>query len=227
MNNLRKWGKKLILEIAKLLFFRIKYNYQKYAHHITQHYYRWLLDNRLETRGNFYISSKANLNIEFKGARLIINNLLIKDFTQITLESDQAYMETGKDVVINRFCNFIVWNGRLLIGNNVLFNNYCSISCMELIEIGNDTWFGEGVRFYDHNHHYKMKGIPFTQQGITTGKIKIGNNCWIGCNTVILQNVTIGDNCVIGANNLIYKSVPDNSIVKAKAMELISPIEYD
>jgi acetyltransferase-like isoleucine patch superfamily enzyme len=59
---------------------------------------------------------------------------------------------------------------------------------------------------------------------MVTGAIKIGHNCWIGSNTVILQNVTIGDNCVIGANNLIYKSVPANTIIKARAMELAEPV---
>jgi acetyltransferase-like isoleucine patch superfamily enzyme len=89
---------------------------------------------------------------------------------------------------------------------------------MDEIKIGDNTWLGEGVRIYDHNHQYKDTLTPFTEQGMKTGKISVGDNCWIGSNTVVLQNVTIGDNCVIGANNLIYKSVPANTIVKANAM---------
>jgi len=128
-------------------------------------------------------------------------------------------------VILNRYCNFNIWDGELTIGNNVLFNNYCSVNCMVNITIGDNTWIGEGVRFYDHNHKFKESNIPFTEQGFSTGSIKIGNNCWIGSNSIILQNVTIGDNCVIGANNLIFKSIPANTIVKARAMEVVEEIK--
>jgi len=52
-----------------------------------------------------------------------------------------------------------------------------------------------------------------SNQGYTIGKIKIGNNCWIGSHVVILKDVTIGDNVVIGAGCIIHKSIPGNSVV--------------
>jgi len=218
----KSFAKRLFLAGAKL-FFRPYAAYQKHAHNLTLQYYRWELGSRLEIRGGFYISPKAKLDLS-EGSKLITNGMHIKDFSQISLAATSSYMICGNGVVINRFCNFLVWEGRLMIGSNVSFNNYCSVNCMEQVEIGDDTWFGEGVRIYDHNHNYKTPGVPFTKQGMTTGKVKIGDNCWIGSNTVILQNVTIGDNCVIGANNLIYKSVPPNTIVKASAMEMMTPV---
>ena len=42
--------------------------------------------------------------------------------------------------------------------------------------------------------------------------IKIGNNCWIGANVVILPDVTIGDNSVIGAGSIVTKDIPANVI---------------
>jgi teichuronic acid biosynthesis glycosyltransferase TuaG len=213
--------KKLFLGMIQLLFFRPYKIYLKHAHLLAIQFHRWKLGGRLETRGPFYLGAGATINMNAKQAKLITYGLRIDDFTRITLDRDRSYLLTGSEVMISRFCNMVIWEGSLLIGNNVSFNNYCSVSCMEHIEIGDDTWFGEGVRLYDHNHRYKTEGIPFTRQGMDTGKVKIGNNCWIGSNTIILQNVTIGHNCVIGANNLIYKSVPDNTIVKARAMELM------
>jgi len=52
----------------------------------------------------------------------------------------------------------------------------------------------------------------------------IGNNVTIFPGSIIIGDVTIGDNCIIGANNLIYKSVPANTIVKARSMEIMSPV---
>ena len=37
--------------------------------------------------------------------------------------------------------------------------------------------------------------------------VKIGNNCYIGSNSVIDSDITIEDNCIIGANAFINKSV--------------------
>jgi teichuronic acid biosynthesis glycosyltransferase TuaG len=220
-SSIKKWIKKLLLALTQLLFFKPYQLYNRHKHNLTIQYYRWQLGKRLETRGYFYMSPKANLNILARGAKMITYGLHINDYSQITMDRDSSYLLTGSNVIINRFCNLVIWEGSLIMGNNVTFNNYCSINCMERIEIGDDTLFGEGVRIYDHNHQYKTAGIPFNRQGMTTGKIKIGHNCWIGSNTIILQNVTIGDNCIVGANNLIYKSVPDNTIIKAKAMEII------
>ena len=42
--------------------------------------------------------------------------------------------------------------------------------------------------------------------------VRIGNNCWIGANVVILPDVTIGDNTVIGAGSIVTKDIPANVI---------------
>lgn len=42
---------------------------------------------------------------------------------------------------------------------------------------------------------------------------KIGNNVFIGANSVIIGGVEIGDNCFIGALSLVNKSFPSNSVI--------------
>lgn len=99
------------------------------------------------------------------------------------------------------------------IGKNVFFNNFCSLTCMKSIEIGDDCIFGENVKIYDHNHNYKEAGKLIREQGFSVGEIKIGKNCWIGSNVVILRGAHIGDNCIIGANSVVYKDIPPASIL--------------
>lgn len=103
--------------------------------------------------------------------------------------------------------------GKVVIGDNVFFNHYCSICSIDSIAIGDGTIFGENVKIYDHNHCYKDLNIPIKEQGYTSAPVNIGKHCWIGSNVVILKGVTIGDNCVIGAGCIIYKDVSDNTIV--------------
>lgn len=127
----------------------------------------------------------------------------------------------------DNFKIYIGNNGVLSIGENCFFNNNCSINCLSEIEIGNDNQFGEAVLIYDHNHNFHDKTQLVSDQGYTIGKIRIGNNCWIGSHVVILKDVTIGDNVVIGAGCIIHKSIPANSVVMNKQNLLIKPIEIN
>ena len=52
--------------------------------------------------------------------------------------------------------------------------------------------------------------------------VTIGDNCWIGANSVICPGVTIGDNCVIGAGSVVTRDIPANSVAAAPATDLPS-----
>ncbi len=107
----------------------------------------------------------------------------------------------------------IAQEGRIEIGKNTFFNNYCSLNSHGSIDIGNDCLFGENVKVYDHNHIFNTyKKIQ--EEKYKVGNIVIGNNCWIGSNVLILKNAKIGDNCTIAAGCVINEEIPSNSIVK-------------
>lgn len=109
------------------------------------------------------------------------------------------------------FTLLIMSEGRVKIGDDVFFNNYCSVCSMNNVSIGTGTIFGENVKIYDHNHIYTDTVLPIKKQGYTSAPIYIGVHCWIGSNVTILKGVKIGDNCVIGAGCVIYKDVPSNT----------------
>ena len=43
--------------------------------------------------------------------------------------------------------------------------------------------------------------------------VRIGNNCFIGCGSIILCGVTIGDNVIIGAGSVVTHDIPSNCAV--------------
>lgn len=104
--------------------------------------------------------------------------------------------------------------GTIKIGKHCFFNNNCSLTALNLIEIDENTIFGEGVKVYDHNHIFYKKDIPLKKQGFSIGSVRIGKNCWIGSNCVLLKGTAIGDNCVIGAGCIINGKIEPNSIIK-------------
>jgi len=138
-------------------------------------------------------------------------------YAEIDINSSKANLTIHEGVYFRKYCHlFLDKAGRLEIGKNVFFNNYCSINCLGTIEIGENTIIGEGVKLYDHNHKYELvdSKINVARNDFKIGRIKIGKNCWIGSNVTILKDVVIGDNTIIGANCLVFKSIPSNSIVK-------------
>jgi acetyltransferase-like isoleucine patch superfamily enzyme len=134
-------------------------------------------------------------------------------------------LQVGKAVGFRRKFNIIIDGGQVTIGNNVFFNFDCTINCLGNVHIGDNCRFGENVKIYDHNHKFKDINKPIPEQGMSIGKVTIGNNCWIGTNTVILKDVSVGDNVVIGAGCVIFKSIPSNHIVKNNNQLSVSLIE--
>jgi len=49
-------------------------------------------------------------------------------------------------------------------------------------------------------------------RGLYTDTV-IGENCFIGGQSLIMPGVTVGDNCVVGAGAVVTKSVPPRSVV--------------
>ncbi|MFA0142557.1 acyltransferase [Vibrio kanaloae] len=118
-----------------------------------------------------------------------------------------------KDGLRNKFNLIIEINsgGTVNIGEKVFFNSNVSLNCKGSISIGNNCLFGEGVKIYDHNHRF-VPGKIVREQGFDVDKVIIGNNVWIGSNTIILPGVVIADNVVVAAGSVVTKDIPINNI---------------
>jgi len=81
-----------------------------------------------------------------------------------------------------------------------------------LITIGNNVTIASRVRIMTHNGSAALikdnKGRRYQYQRVT-----IGDNVFIGMNTLILPGVIIGSNVIIGAGAVVTKSIPDGMIV--------------
>ena len=155
------------------------------------------------------------------GRRIYINsrNLLIKVLSSnIDIGSNLNYRSCFR---IN--CDD---GGHLTIGDNVFFNNDCSINVHNNVEIGNNCIFGEGVKIYDHNHIFNVSDTPIYKQGFSNKEVRIGSNCWIGSNVVILPGTNIGENSVIGAGAVINGKIPENCIVVPNRDYKLNAIKY-
>ncbi|MFV0226156.1 acyltransferase [Empedobacter falsenii] len=170
-----------------------------------------------------HIIAKINNKIQLKLNKIsfvshpnlsIGKNFKLGNFTTHIIHST-SLATFGQNIDIRNNFNLVLGkNANLTIGDNVFLNNGCSINCLESVIIGENTLFGENVKLYDHNHRYDTSQVYHKE--FTTDSIKIGKNCWLGSNVVILKGVTIGDNVIIGAGCVIHKDVPANSIIVNK-----------
>ena len=107
------------------------------------------------------------------------------------------------------------------IGENTKFTIYPTLDSFPnfgsepyLIEIGDNCLISFLVTFLTHDGSINtcLQYIKNKQNLSTLRRIKIGNNCFIGCHSIILPGVTIGNNSIIGAGSVVTKNVPDGEV---------------
>lgn len=98
----------------------------------------------------------------------------------------------------------------IMVGANSHINHNCCVWCGEnsKITLGDNLLMGPGVKIFSTNHGLSKKE-PMTFQESSEANIVIGNDCWIGANSVILKGVTIPDGCVIAAGSVVSKSLDE------------------
>ena len=132
-------------------------------------------------------------------------------------------IKIGRIDAAKRFHFAAVNGGTIEFGNGVFFNRNCTVVARESIKIGNQCSFGPNVCIYDHDHAFgkaRENGEQFR-----SAPVEIGNNCWVGANTVILRGTKIGDGCVIGAGCVVKGDIPADSLVTSGRELEIRPIK--
>lgn len=72
-----------------------------------------------------------------------------------------------------------------------------------LIDIGKNVQITIGVKILTHGYDWSVLKGKYGEVLGSAGKVTIGDNCFIGMNTVILKGTTIGDNTIIGAGSVV------------------------
>lgn len=89
-----------------------------------------------------------------------------------------------------------------------------------LIEIGDNVTMAPRVHVLCHDASTKQV-LNYTK----IGRVNIGNNVFIGAESVILPNVTIGNNVIIGAGSVVTHDIPDYSVVAGNPARNICTID--
>ena len=116
-----------------------------------------------------------------------------------------------------------VEGAQINIGKNTRIHGTC-IHAFKKIDIGQDCLIAANCQIFDSNGHNSLPDERRTNNG-EAKEIKIGDNVWIGANSIILPGVSIGSNSIIAAGSVVNKSVPAEHIAGGNPAKLIKRID--
>ena len=117
------------------------------------------------------------------------------------------------------YCDY---GSHIEVGKNFFANYNCTLLDVAKIKIGDNCQMAPNVAIYTAGHpvHPDTRNTAY-EYGI---KVTIGDNVWIGGNTVICPGVHIGSNTVIGAGSVVTKDIPDWVIAAGNPCKVIREI---
>jgi acetyltransferase-like isoleucine patch superfamily enzyme len=107
------------------------------------------------------------------------------------------------------------------IGEDCLFNTISFSTEPYLIEIGNHVAIAGGTEIVTHDGAIWCFRDEIPNADVF-GKIKLGNNVFIGDNCTILPNTIIGDNCIVGAGSVVRGKFPENSVIVGNPAKVVT-----
>ena len=148
----------------------------------------------IEIHPTAQVSKLADIEDSIRGTRIVISeNVVIDSFVKIKPTGGMGDLFVGRNTTINAGCVLYTGNG-IIIGERVAIASNCTLAPV--------------------NHQYINKNIPIIQQGFgpNRGGIVIGDDVWIGANSVLLDGAVISTGCVIAAGSIVRGVLEEYSV---------------
>jgi acetyltransferase-like isoleucine patch superfamily enzyme len=122
--------------------------------------------------------------------------------------------------------------GMIDIGDLVYIGDDVIISARERIRIGARTMVAHGVQIFDNDSHpldprdrhadylNLIEGRPRTHF-IPSAPVEIGEDCWVGTNSIVLKGVTIGDRSVVAAGSVVTADIGEDCLAAGNPARVV------
>ncbi|CVI67874.1 Galactoside O-acetyltransferase [Clostridiales bacterium CHKCI001] len=169
-----------------------------------------------------YISDASVMEEQKKCRKILqrLNTVDRSDFEEIN-KIVKELLGKSENAFINPpfYCDY---GSHIEVGKNFFANYNCTIIDVAKVKIGDNCQFAPNVAIYTAGHpvHPESRNTMY-EYGI---EVTIGDNVWIGGNTVIVPGVHIGSNTVIGAGSVVTKDIPDWVVAAGNPCRVIRKI---
>ena len=169
-----------------------------------------------------YISDESVMNEQRECRKIIqrLNTADRSDFEEIgKIVKELLGKSEGAFIHPPFYCDY---GKHIEVGKNFFANYNCTIIDVAKVVIGDNCQMAPNVSIYTAGHpvHPVARNSAY-EYGI---EVTIGDNVWIGGNTVILPGVHIGSNTVIGAGSVVTHDIPDWVVAAGNPCKVIRKI---
>lgn len=172
-------------------------------------------------------------NLLLKGVPVIFN----KGGAKLSIGSNCTIKSSFLSNLVGLYSRTIIVTrtpeAEIIVGSNVGISG-ATIYARKGITIGDNTAIGGNVKILDNDFHPidaedRLKLLQDVHGGdsglVPSREIRIGKNCFIGCNSIILKGTVLGDNCVVGAGAVVSGEFEDNCVIAGNPARVIRKLE--
>ena len=97
---------------------------------------------------------------------------------------------------------------------------------LSYLKIGANCCITKNVQFLNHDYSWSVLRKSHNDFLPDPGHyIEIGDNVFIGWNSIIIGDVKVGDNVIIGANSVVTRDLPSNSVCAGSPARVICSLD--
>lgn len=125
--------------------------------------------------------------------------------------------------------DFCIISGEPVIGEETWVGYFTLLDGTGGLTIGKHCSISSGVHIYTHDAvRWSVLGLEKDREGgshLDRAPVTIGDNVFIGANTVVRKGVTIGEQSIIGAGSVVTKDIPPRSVAVGSPATVIGTVE--
>lgn len=150
------------------------------------------------------------------------NQLRPSQLEEKTAMLREMFAEIGEDCYIETPFHANFGGKHVHFGKNIYANFNLTLVDDTHIYVGDYTQFGPNVVLATAGHPI----CPELREQLYqyNAPIRVGRNCWLGANVVVVPGVTIGDNVVVGAGSVVTRDLPDNVVAVGNPCRILREV---
>ena len=138
--------------------------------------------------------------------------VFLGDAIMVTSWEYDDFIELHDNVIIEHACYLNAHFGSVKIGRNSFVGIGAVIQGMGSVIIGEDVLLGPGTKIFSSDHPVGMNEVPRRFIKEQAAQILIGDDVWIGADSIVLKGSSITSGSVIAAASIVRGKLDERGL---------------